>query len=398
MRKLCTLFICLAVICTLSLPALGAETVSMTVEASQWELERGEEVTLDFYLRTSIPGCSSGVYGFVYDSRVFEYLEGTCHAAAALSGVDEQNGLLTGFFQIDSRLDSVSEISLTPGVLYTLRFRVKEDAPIGKTQVTGEDCMFKTSAAELEVEPGSLELSILCIHEYGSWSPLDEATQHRVCIHCGDIQKSPLDRPGSEQEQTTAPGETLTVPAETVPTAPAEAVPEHTLTKVQLSTPSGSLAYYICSQCGKMFEDSQGTLELDPQALTQSQPAESTAATEAAASVTEVSSAPAPTQGENGYVYDSQSHWQPDGEGENARPEAHQWKPVQITGTSDGETASTLYTCGCGAVKAPDGSGSPSRNGIIWVVIAAVGALALFAGALLVSVGRKRSDKKKKED
>lgn len=128
MKKFIAMLACLLLVMGLMTVAFAADSVQMTVTAEKNAVRRGEIVEFSVAIG-QLENCKSGsilLDGF-YDTAVFEFVDGTCTVPnATLANVGVVGNYLTGSF-------ALSNAATVSGEIFTIRMRVKNDAPLGET-------------------------------------------------------------------------------------------------------------------------------------------------------------------------------------------------------------------------------------------------------------------------
>lgn len=157
-------------------------TVSTTVQAANTKLsvsDASSERTKIVYLTVSLSNCKKantlGI-SMKYDSTVLKKVASDCKW--------EQKGVLQDFdVAKDNGVWASKKAQDVNGTICTLAFRVKADAPIGKTKVTCE-VVVKNGSKVIGTYTAKGTVSVTCKHSYGEWTANDIDTHKKICKYC----------------------------------------------------------------------------------------------------------------------------------------------------------------------------------------------------------------------
>lgn len=200
MKKLCLILMCILLVAAVSMTALAAESVTMTIKLDQSTVSRGDTVSLTVEM-SEMDNCRSAGVALVFDKAVFEYAGGKCMlSGTALSSTADGTGVFT--------YGSAVAVS---GEIFTFRLKVKSDAAYGDHSITAN-----ISARSAEGAVPTTVNSVTVTVPGG-----DSSTQPETTAPTEPKETTPATRPTEPKETTpaTLPAETT---AETVATAPAE--------------------------------------------------------------------------------------------------------------------------------------------------------------------------------
>lgn len=188
MKKLLALVSLFLLAVVLVIPTQAASTAQMTITPSKATAYRGDEIVFTVSI-SQIDSCVSGFMEFSYDSAVFEWVSGSCLVNATISSVQKDG---TGAY-VGSFAYSTSNPQTVSGNIFQFVLKVKSDASMKTTSVTGVDVTFKDSAGAVTtaVQPASVTVS--CNHTYGQWEKVDDKDHARTCsvTGCGHKEVKP---------------------------------------------------------------------------------------------------------------------------------------------------------------------------------------------------------------
>ena len=149
---------------------LDVVAVTMTLDADKTTAVRGDIVTLAI-ATDEMADCKSGGFNLdgLYDTEVFEFVGGDCPLVGTmLEKVGFTGGKLSGSFMY-------SAATKVSGTIFTVQMKVKDTAPFGKTTVA-PTVSARNSAGVVTTVVNSLELEIVCAHDWGTGDVTTAAT------------------------------------------------------------------------------------------------------------------------------------------------------------------------------------------------------------------------------
>lgn len=168
MRKILSVIFCALMLGTLALTVSAAAYMGLSPSATT--LSPGDSFTVSVNLSNSEPVGRGGIV-LSYDSSVFEFVGGSCNVSGAtLAEVSaSRNG---GVF-------ALAENRVVSGNVFTIRMRVRENAPAGSYTISG------TASMDIACSAGSFTVQVVCKHSFDAFVP-DGSTAHRhSCSLCG---------------------------------------------------------------------------------------------------------------------------------------------------------------------------------------------------------------------
>lgn len=186
MKKWIVLTLSLLLLVIAAVPVLAAEETVITVTANKSVLERGDTVTFTVSISGNVPW-TSVASSLDFDSRYFEFVsseEKTDLGGAVLvpySTKEKEIGLL--------RIGGAGTFS---GVMQTITFRVKADAPINAVSITGA-ASGQNTGAPITVQFKGVSISVHCAHSFGDWTKVDDKTCKHTCTKCGTPEEEAHD-------------------------------------------------------------------------------------------------------------------------------------------------------------------------------------------------------------
>ena len=171
MKKLITIGLCVLLLSALTLTVSAAAYMGLTV--SQTTLYPGDEFTISVNLSNSEPVGRGGIV-LNFNASAFEILGGSCNVSGATLGEvsPSRNG---GVF-------ALAENRVVSGTIFTIRMRVRDNAPLGSYTISG------TASMDVACSAGSVSVSVNCAHNYDTLTPMDRYSHRRACSLCGNVQ------------------------------------------------------------------------------------------------------------------------------------------------------------------------------------------------------------------
>lgn len=174
MKKCISILLCLLLACMLAVPALAADGIQFSMSASDNSLYRGDTVTITVSVSGNLP-CTQYGLKLSINSDVYEVVEGKCTASGAMfTSYDPDKGFAVLY----------SSPTTPSGTVGTITLKVKEDAAFGSANVSGT-ASAKLDGETVEASGASAKLTVVCRHQYGSWSNNGEQNHKRTCSICG---------------------------------------------------------------------------------------------------------------------------------------------------------------------------------------------------------------------
>lgn len=210
LKKVFTYLLCFC-ICLSLLSGLGltqAATINEgIVTVGTIEAKTGDSVVVPITF-TENPGIMALSISITYDSKYLEYVEDiTGDILWDKLVVDHPNKNLIRYVSLD---DMDSEVN---GVLISIRFKIKDDAPMGLQKISieyssGDFCDQKLNRIMPEVVSGGIKIAYNgknCSHKnYGEWTVAAKPTcdshgfDQRICSDCGHTDLKETDAIGHE--------------------------------------------------------------------------------------------------------------------------------------------------------------------------------------------------------
>ena len=203
-RMIVLLLAMILCISALGITAFAEEGMTMTIESAT--ANRGDEIELAIVVGNN-PGIAGLQLTVSYDEA---YLE-----KVSYTGCDMGNGSWAIAKNLIWLAGSASDVSTKNGDIVILKFKVKEDAPIGETTVSLSTCLVSDRAAKpvaCTVTAGTV--TVACTHNYDEGIVTTqpgcetEGTKIYTCIICGDTYTDSVAATGhsyGEWTVTTAP-------------------------------------------------------------------------------------------------------------------------------------------------------------------------------------------------
>jgi len=171
--------IALLLISMLAIPALAAQSATMSVSASKNTVYRGDTITVTVST-SKVDNCTSGGFMFSYDKNVFEYVSGSAMLSGYTAGVSTAAGNVAGYFMNGN--------ATVQGGIFQITLKVKDNAAFGSYTISGVPNM-STADGAVSCSAGSTTVTVSCKHSYGNWSKLDDTNHGKTCSICQNVQK-----------------------------------------------------------------------------------------------------------------------------------------------------------------------------------------------------------------
>jgi len=176
MKKCISFLICLLLVCVLAVPAMAADSIQFSMSASSQSLYRGDTVTITVKVSGNA-SCTQYGLKLSIDKDIYEVVSGECTVSGALiKTFDPDKGFVVMYPSDNPTVPS--------GTVGTFTLKVKEDAEFGSANVSGTASVM-LGTESVEASGASAKLTIVCRHEYGSWSSAGDSTHKRTCSICG---------------------------------------------------------------------------------------------------------------------------------------------------------------------------------------------------------------------
>ena len=177
MKKFTYVLLALILLVALSVPVFAANG-SVSIGASDNTLERGDTFTVTATLNGA-DAIALGTVRLVYDTNVFEMTGGSCHVSGVSIGqvIPSQN---VGTFMFSG------EPTVVSGKIFTFHMKVKDTAAFGNYTISSNASIGVSTGSA--IASGSVSVSVVCSHSYGSWSKKDAASHQQTCSVCGDVK------------------------------------------------------------------------------------------------------------------------------------------------------------------------------------------------------------------
>ena len=174
MKKLSVFVILLLIVTMLAIPALAAQTATMTVKASATTVHRGNTITVTVST-SAVNNCTSGGFMFTYDKNVFEYVSGSAVLTGYTSGVSTAAGNVAGYFMNGN--------ATVQGNIFQINLKVKDNAAFGNYTISGTPSLTASDGAVTCSATGAT-VTVACNHTYGGWTKVNDTTHKHVCSGC----------------------------------------------------------------------------------------------------------------------------------------------------------------------------------------------------------------------
>ena len=176
MKKLSVFLTLLLIVIMLAIPALAAQTATMTVTTSANTAYRGDTITVTVST-TAVTSCTNGGFVFNYDKTVFEYVSGAQQSGVAgyMAGISTQAGNVAGYFMNGN--------ATVQGNIFQITLKIKDDAAFGTYTISGIPNMTATDG-KAECTATGATVTVACKHSYGSWTKVNDTTHKRTCSIC----------------------------------------------------------------------------------------------------------------------------------------------------------------------------------------------------------------------
>ena len=175
MKKIFVFVTLLLIVAMLAIPALAAQTATMTVKSSASTTHRGETITVTVST-TAVNNCSNGGFMFAYDKNAFEYVSGSALVSGySTSGISTAAGNLAGYFMNGS--------ATVQGNIFQITLKVKDNAAFGTYTFSGTPSMAASDGA-VTCSVNGATVTIACNHSYSGWTKVNDTTHKRICSIC----------------------------------------------------------------------------------------------------------------------------------------------------------------------------------------------------------------------
>ena len=176
MKKWMVFLAMLMLLVAVAIPAFAANT-EVAVAVSGDVAYAGDEITVTVSVSGDVLYTSIG-YVPSYDKDVFEFVSFTAadNTGASINKYDETTGACMVMFE---------SAKAYAGELFTLKLKVKADAPL-KTVTIGGEVKANNQSDAVAVTIKSAQVVIECHHSY-EWTKVDDNTHKGVCA-CGDVK------------------------------------------------------------------------------------------------------------------------------------------------------------------------------------------------------------------
>ena len=185
MKKLSVLAILLLIVGLLAVPALAAQGADISVSVSSGTVHRGDTFTVTVST-TAVADCKAGVFMFIYNTSVFEYVSGGVTLNGYTSGISTADGKLAGYF--------MNGQTTVQGALVEITLKVKDTAAYGSYTISGAPSL---SAADGNVACSVKEatVTVACKHNWSEWTGTQPTcgtagSLARTCSNCGGSETS----------------------------------------------------------------------------------------------------------------------------------------------------------------------------------------------------------------
>jgi len=188
MKKIIVTLLCLLLACSMIVAVSATGSARMSLSSSASTLSRGDSFTITVSLANDQPVSNGGVV-LSYDSSAFELTGGTSHVSnAILAEVSAANG--GGVFMLQ-------QDAVVSGTIFTINMKVKENAPFGSYSISG------TASLNIACSLSGTSVSVVCNHNFGAATKVDDDTHESVCSVCGE--KKSADHTWNAGQVTKAP-------------------------------------------------------------------------------------------------------------------------------------------------------------------------------------------------
>ena len=185
MKKLSVLAILLLIVGLLAVPALAAQGADISVSVSSGTVHRGDTFTVTVST-TAVADCKAGVFMFIYNTSVFEYVSGGVTLNGYTSGISTADGKLAGYF--------MNGQTTVQGALVEITLKVKDTAAYGSYTISGAPSL---SAADGNVScsVNDATVTVACKHNWSEWTGTQPTcgtagSLARTCSNCGGSETS----------------------------------------------------------------------------------------------------------------------------------------------------------------------------------------------------------------
>lgn len=176
MKKISLCVVMLLIISMLAVPALAAQSATMSVSASSGTVYRGDTITVTVST-SKVDNATSGGFMFSYDKNVFEYVNGSAGSTLGgyTSGISTAAGNVAGFFMNGN--------ATIQGSIFQITLKVKDNAAFGTYSISGTPNITAGDGA-VSCGAGSASVTVACQHSYGSWAKVSSTQHKRTCSVC----------------------------------------------------------------------------------------------------------------------------------------------------------------------------------------------------------------------
>lgn len=169
MKRILSVFLCIALIGILVFPVSAAGNAHMSLSAAPATVYRGDTFTISVFL-TNDQTIGRGGIVLSYNTAVFEFVGGSCNVSGATLA-EVSAGRNGGVFAMETA-QAVS------GTIFTIQMRVRSDAPFGTYTVSGSPSM------EIPCGISGVSVTVACKHSYGAYTAVDSGSHRRQCAIC----------------------------------------------------------------------------------------------------------------------------------------------------------------------------------------------------------------------
>ncbi len=148
MKRIIAICLCFLLLILGATPVFAAADVTMTLKADMQTLKPGDQVTVTLDIKSE-KACNSWGMIMLYDSEVFQVVEGTCDSAALVRDFDADRGFVALYL-------IASELNKQVG---TVTLKVRADATAGATTFTGQPSV-KNGGTSLVCDINTLNFQI----------------------------------------------------------------------------------------------------------------------------------------------------------------------------------------------------------------------------------------------
>ena len=178
MKKLSVFVILLLIATMLTIPALAAQTATMTVATSANSAYRGDTITVTVST-SKVDTCTSGGFMFTYDKNVFEYVSGSAVLSGYTSGVSTAAGNVAGYFMNGN--------TTVQGNIFQITLKIKDSATFGSYTISGTPSLTAADGA-VTCSVSAATVTVACRHNYSAWTDAGNGKHSKTCSICQDVQ------------------------------------------------------------------------------------------------------------------------------------------------------------------------------------------------------------------